>query len=116
MKTLIKLGVWLAVGVASICALLSTATLETPWQYSVNSTVGAGSAITVSQLAADRAAGAVERENELIRAETPVPLSAQKTVDVGAPLSLIAVFVLGSITTYGLKARRRIPGYARQPG
>jgi hypothetical protein len=131
MKTLLSLTVWFIFGFVGIVILISTTGIQTPsWQYTVNSTVGAGSAITVSQLAAERAAEKVgmadrgpegvgnggassaydtyadAREQELLHAETPLPLTAQKTIDLGAPAALICVYLLGSIMTYGLKRRR----------
>lgn len=111
-KMLVKFGVWLVVGTVSICTLLGSTTLETPWQYTVNSTVGAGSAITISQQGTKGVGngGSVAEakvDRELVHAETPVSLSTQKTVDVGAPLMLIGIFLVGSITAYGLKGRKR---------
>ena len=112
-KMLVKFGVWLAVGAASICTLLNTTTLETPWRYTVDSTIGAGSAITISQQGPEgaengvTAAAEAKVDRELVHAEAPISLSTQKTVDVGAPLTLIGVYVLGGIMAYVLKGRRR---------
>ena len=130
MKVLVKLAFWLIFGAAGIATVLTATDIQTPWQYTVNSTVGAGSAITVSQPvlipteliveAVERgpegvgnggalaAAAAVDKANDgrILHVATPLPLSAQKTVDVGAPASLIIVFLLGSVLTYGLKGRK----------
>ncbi len=106
MKTLIKFAVWLVIGAASICTLLGMTTLETPWQYTVDSTIAPGTQITLTQ-----------PDGEPVRMEVPEGqvISGRKTLDVGAPLSLAAVFLLGSIAAYVLKGRR-IPGYTQQPG
>ncbi|MHA2279644.1 MAG: hypothetical protein ACXAC5_01955 [Promethearchaeota archaeon] len=127
-KIVIKLALWFIIGAAGIGTLVGTQDIQTPWQYTVNSTVGAGSAITVSQLAAEQAmekiaertpegvgnGGALAAQygrnpalTELVHAETPLPLSAQKTVDLGGPAALICVYLFGSIITYMLKGRRR---------
>ena len=99
-KTFIKLGVWLAVGATSIVMLLGTTTLETPWQYTVNSTIAPGTQITLTQ-----------PDGEPLTVEVPEGqvVSGQKTLDVGAPLSLAGVFLLGGITAFVLKGRKRIP-------
>ena len=107
MIVLIKLGVWLAVGATSICTLLGTTTLETPWRYTLDSTIAPGSQITLTQPDGDPVTMKVP-EGQVV--------SGTKTLDVGAPLSLAAVFALGGITAYVMKGRRRAPGYAQQPG
>lgn len=99
MKMFIKLGIWLAVGATSICTLLSVTTLETPWQYTLDSTIAPGTQITLTQPDGDPLTVKVP-EGQVV--------SGTKTLDVGAPLSLAAVFALGGISAYILKGRRRI--------
>lgn len=118
---MVKLAIWFVFGAAGIVMLLASTDIQTSWQYTLKSTVGAGSSVTVSKEFVEAAEAAeaelamhaetpleVPEVEQLLYAGTPLPISVQKTVDVGAPASLIIVFLFASILTYGLKSRRAI--------
>ena len=96
-KTVAKLGIWLVVGIGSTIALLGHTNLQTSWEYTVESNIPAGTEITV-----------IKSDDELVKISLPEDQAISKTFDVGAPLTLIGAYLLGSIIAFGLKGRRRI--------
>ena len=97
-KSLAKLGLWCIVGAGSIVALLGNTNFNTPWKYTVHSTIPAGTEITL-----------IQPNGEPVTMSVPEgeTLSGNKTFDVGAPITLIGVYILGSIVVFGLKTKHR---------
>lgn len=98
MLKLFKFGLWAIVGVGTISVLLYNTNISTPWQYTANATIPAGTQITLTQ-----------PNGEPMTMEIPEgqTVSGKKTFDVGAPMALVSFYVLGSIMAFGLKARKR---------
>lgn len=98
LRSFLKLGFWFVIGVGSITALLGNTSFETPWKYSVHSVIPVGAEITLTQ-----------PNGELVTMSVPEgqAISAKKTFDVGAPLTLACVYLLGSIMAFGLKAKNK---------
>lgn len=97
-KALVKLAFWGVVGAGSICALLSNTNFQTPWKYTVDSVIAPGTQITLTQ-----------PNGELVTMQVAEgqTLSGSRTFDVGAPLTLAGVYLIGSIMAFGLKGRKR---------
>lgn len=97
-KSLAKLGFWCIVGGGSTIALLGSTNFHTPWKYTVHSTIPAGTQITL-----------VQPNGESVTMSVPEgqAISGNKTVDVGAPVALLGVYILGSIVAFGLKTKHR---------
>lgn len=98
MIKIVKLGVWFIVGAGSIGALLGNTNFHTPWKYTVHSTIAPGTQITLTPS---------EGEPMVMSVAEGQTISSQKTLDVGAPLILIGIYVLGSFMAFGLKAKHR---------
>jgi len=96
MKSLFKLGLWLVIGAGSICALLGNTTFKTPWQYTVHSTIAPGTQFILTQ---------PDGETVQMKVKEGQVVSGQKSFDVGAPITLAAMFLLGSIVVFGLKSK-----------
>ena len=95
-KIMFKLGIWLIVGVGSITTLLANSNFQTPWKYVIDSYVSPGTQITLTQ-----------PDGELTTMEVVEGQTGSKTFDVGAPITLAGVYLIGSIMTFGLKRRPR---------
>ncbi len=98
-KAIVKLTIWGVIGLGSTFALLDNShlNLNTPWKYTIHSTIPVGTEITLTQPNGEPVTMSIA-EGQAI--------SGSKTFDVGAPVTLLGVFLLGSILAYGLKARR----------
>lgn len=95
-RSLLKLGLWIVVGAGSITALLGNTDFETPWQYTVHSTIAPGTQFTLTQ---------PDGESINMRVEEGQIITGQKTFDIGAPITLAAIFALGGIIAFGLKSK-----------
>ena len=98
-RSLAKLGLWFIVGAGSITALLSNINFETPWKYTVDSIIAPGTRITLTQ---------PNGEPVTMHVAQGQTLSGRKTFDVGAPITLAAIYLVGSILTFGLKRKRPV--------
>lgn len=101
-KTAAKLGIWLVVGASSIGALLGNTNLvdlgvdvQTPWKYTVQSNIPAGTKIAL-----------IQPNGEPVTMSVPEGQAISRTFDVGAPMTLIGIYLLGSVIAFGLKSRR----------
>lgn len=97
-KIMFKLGIWLIVGVGSITTLLANTNFQTPWKYVLDSSISPGTQITLTQ---------PDGELKTLEVKEGQTLSGRKTFDVGAPITLAGVYLVGSIVGFGLKRRSR---------
>lgn len=95
-KKCAKLFVWFAVGFAVTVIVDVNEVFHTPWKYTIHTVVAPGTQVTITQ-----------PDGEPVHAEVTQTTSHKHTVDVGAPASLIGMYLLGSFMVYGLKGRRR---------
>lgn len=100
-KAFVKLTVWGVIGACSICALLSNTNFQTPWKYTIDSVIAPGTQITLTQ---------PNGEPVTMQVAEGQTLSGSRTFDVGAPLTLAGVYLIGGIMAFGLKGRRK-PAY-----
>jgi len=95
-KILAKLFVWCAIGCVAVGVVVDRKIFSTPFKYTIHSIVAPGTQVTITQ-----------PNGEPLHAEVTETTAHKHTVDVGAPASLIGMYLLGSIMVYGLKGRRR---------
>jgi len=98
-NSLFKLGIWLVVGIGSTVAILGNTEFQTPWQYTVDSTIAPGTQITLTQ---------PDGEPVTMEVTEGQTVSGRKTFDVGAPVTMAGFYLLGSIIAFGLKSKRCI--------
>jgi hypothetical protein len=98
-RSMIKLGLWAFIGFAAIGSLLGNTTFQTPWKYTVHSTIPSGTEVTLTQ---------PDGEHVTMSVPEGKAFTGSNTFDVGAPVTLIAIYIMGSALGYGLKGRRRI--------
>ena len=91
-KMIAKTALWVAVGCVAIGTAIDQDVVQTPWVYTVQSTITPGSSITITQPHGDP-----------FHVEATQATSKKHTVDVGEPVILAALYLVGSAMGYGLK-------------
>lgn len=96
MLTIVKLLTYAVVGFIAIVCVVGNTNVQTPWKYTVHSTIAPGTQITVTQ-----------PDGEPVHAEVTKTTSHKQTLDVGAVAFPAATYLLGGFMVFMLKGRRR---------
>lgn len=99
MKSVVKLALWLIIGIGSTGALVGTTEFNTPWRYTVESHLAPGTKITLTQ---------PDGSPTVMEVGEGQTISGRETFDIGAPATLFGAYLLGSIMAFGLKSKRRV--------
>jgi len=106
-KALFKLFVLVVMGVVTVGSTYGLLNVTSDWgRYTIHSTVGPGTAITVEH----------PHDGEPVHAETTAPVSAQRTLDMGSFSILVGAFGLAVLTGFILRGRESSMGRLARKG
>lgn len=98
-KALFKLFVLVVMGIVTVGGTYGLLDVTSDWgRYTIHSTVGSGTAITVDH----------PHEGGSVHAETTAPVSVQRTLDVGSFTTLVGMFGVSVLTGFVLRGRRKV--------